>query len=75
MIRTLKKPSFILYSPSEDNYQYYRYFKRSPVSEKYMLLIVKHLNEEGFIITVFFVSKIKAKDKEFVYGKESFNKL
>lgn len=75
MITTLKEPDFVYYSPGEKNYHYYRRFGRTPVTEKYLLLVVKHLNEEGFVITAFFVSKIRRKGKEVVYGKESINKL
>jgi hypothetical protein len=39
-----------------------------------ILLIIKHLNGEGFIITGFFVSKIRMKNKVLVYEK-NFNKL
>jgi hypothetical protein len=38
---------------------YYRLYKRTPVTEKYMLVIVKVLNKEGYIITAFYTDRIK----------------
>ncbi len=75
MKTTLENPDIIYYSTTEENYHYYKYFKETPVTEKYLLLIVKHLNDEGFIITAFFVSKIKKKGKVVIYGEENINKL
>jgi len=63
MILTLEEPDFIYHDPAEENYHYYRNFKETPVTEKHLLLIVKHLNDEGFIITAFFVPKIRTKGK------------
>lgn len=75
IVSTLQEPDFVYYSPQEENYQYVRLFKETPVSEKYLLVIVKHLNEEGFVITGFFVSKVKRKEKRLVYGEENFDSL
>ena len=75
MILTIKEPSFIYHSLAEDNYYYYKWFEQTPVTAKYLLLIAKHLNEEGFVITAFFVSRIREQGKEIVYGKENFGEL
>ena len=75
MIETLKEPDLVCYSSDEENYQYYKYFAKTPVNEKYLLVIVKHLNKEGFVITAFFVGKIKKEFKEVVYGEKNFYKL
>jgi hypothetical protein len=45
------------------------------VTEKYLLLVVKHLNDEGFIITAFFVARIRKEGKEVKYEKENIHKL
>jgi hypothetical protein len=45
------------------------------VTEKYLLMVAKHLNDAGFIITAFFVSKIKKEGKEVIYGEEDIHKL
>lgn len=59
MKKALTNPDFVLYDKKEDNFHYYRYYVDTPVTEKYMLVIVKHLNKEGFIITAFFTRKVK----------------
>jgi len=42
----------------EDARYYYGYFKDNDPLEKYLLILVKYLNGEGFIITAFFTNKI-----------------
>ena len=56
---TLQSPEFIAYNESEDTYRYYKFFPQTPVSQKHLLVHTKHLNDDGFIITAFFLSKIK----------------
>lgn len=75
MISALQEPDFVYYSPLEENYHYVKLFKETPISEKYLLIIIKHLNQEGFVITGFFVSEIKRKEKRLVYGEEDFDNL
>ena len=75
MTLTLKEPDSVYHSPVEDNYHYFKWFEQTPVTAKYLLLIVKHLNKEGFIITAFFVSRVRKRGKEVIYGKENLNKL
>jgi len=67
----IEQPDAVLYDPAEDNYQYYRYFEKTPIGSKYLLAVVRHLNGNGFVITALFVSrgKIRLLDKECVYGK------
>ena len=69
MILTLQSPDFILYDVSEENYQYYKHFKHTSVREKYLLLVIKILNDAGFVITAFFTRKIRYEGKVRVYGK------
>jgi len=38
---------------------FYKHYMKSPVSEKYLLVTVKVLNGEGFIVTAFFTDKVK----------------
>ena len=47
------------YSYDRDIRYYYKYFKNRQSPAKYLLLIVKYLNEHGFIITTYFVRNIK----------------
>lgn len=66
---SLQDPDFVLYSQSDDNYQYHRLFAKTPVSEKHLLVVVKHLDGEGFVITAFFLTKIREKRKVKVYER------
>lgn len=38
---------------------YYKYFKNRKSPAKYLLVIVKYLNGEGFIVTAYFEKNIK----------------
>ena len=54
---TLRNPMKITkYELDEDIRYYYNYFKEIT---KYLLVIVKYLNNHGFIITAYFVRHIK----------------
>ncbi|MBI2541856.1 hypothetical protein HYV80_04055 [Candidatus Woesearchaeota archaeon] len=56
---TLKNPVKITeYGLDENVRYYYKYFKER-ISAKYLLVIVKYLNEHGFIITAYFVRNTK----------------
>ena len=56
---TLKNPLKITTYELDENVKYhYKYFKERE-SAKYLLVIVKYLNEHGFIITAYFVRNIK----------------
>jgi hypothetical protein len=38
---------------------FYKFYAESPVTKKYLLVIVKVLDGEGFIVTAFFTDKVK----------------
>ena len=55
---TLKNPVKITSYEFDENIRYYyKYFKER--ESKYLLVIVKYLNNHGFIITAYFVRYIK----------------
>lgn len=57
---TLKNPTKVkTYEYDEDVRYYYNYYKSRQSPAKYLLVIVKYLNGNGFIITAYFVKKIK----------------
>jgi hypothetical protein len=37
-------------------------YRNTPVTEKYLLAVVRMLNEEGFIVTAFFTGTVKRGD-------------
>ncbi len=55
--QTLKNPDKIL--KNEDKGYYYKYYKYLKKPNRFILVIVKYLNNEGFIITTYLESKIK----------------
>ena len=71
----LTEPDSIWHSPREEVYHFYRRFTKTPVSEKYLLLVVKYVDDEGFVVTGFFVSRIRKRGRVLVYGKEDSDSL
>lgn len=60
--QALKNPDKITEHPFDENGRYYyKYLKNKPDPNKYLLTIVKYLNGEGFIITIYFIKDIRWK--------------
>ena len=56
---TIINPMTIRYFEEDEYVRYfYKHFKNNPSEERYLLVSVKYLNGEGFIITSFFTDKI-----------------
>lgn len=47
---------------STQTWLFYKLYAKTPVTTKFLLVIVKVLDEEGFIVTAFFTDKIKKGD-------------
>ncbi|MEX0804877.1 MAG: hypothetical protein WD688_16405 [Candidatus Binatia bacterium] len=57
---TLKKPDLVLTSHHDFSVGlYYRFYSRSPVGRKYLMVAVKILGDDAFIITAFFTDEVK----------------
>jgi hypothetical protein len=57
---TLKEPEEIRESVYDKSvWLFYRFYPKTPVTKKYMLVVVKVLNSKGFIITAFYTDEIK----------------
>lgn len=57
---TLKIPLTMRYDEFDKNLRYYyKYFKERKSIEKYLIVAVKYLNNDGFVITAFYTDKIK----------------
>jgi hypothetical protein len=57
--KTLAEPEIVRRSQKDpDVYLYYRRYKRSPVSDKYLLVVVK-MTGSPFVITAFFTNRLK----------------
>ncbi len=53
--KTLKNPLKIISHEAGDLYDYYNYCKDRKGEAKYLQIIVKYLNGEGFVLTAYFV--------------------
>jgi len=38
---------------------FYKLYEKTPVTEKYLIVVIKFLNKEGFIVTAFFTDRVK----------------
>ena len=57
---TLKSPDTIILSKTDESVQlYYKNYFKTPVTNKFLCLVVKILENEGFIITSYFTDSIK----------------
>lgn len=59
IINTINNPLKIIQPYEGTKYYYYKYIKYKEGPEKYLKVIVKYLNGEGFIITALFDREIK----------------
>jgi hypothetical protein len=56
---TVESPTKIT-SPYDGNKKYYyRYFKNRKSEDKWLLVVIKYLNGDGFVITSFYVKNIR----------------
>ena len=56
---TIKNPTTVRYNECDKMVNYfYRVYKDMDILERYLLVSVKYLNGEGFIITSFYTNKI-----------------
>jgi len=56
---TIEKPDRITdYHLDETICYFYKYYKHKP-SEKYLLVVVKYLNEHGYVLSAYYEDKIR----------------
>lgn len=58
ILQTLQKPDKIILDEREGVEYFFKYFKHKKHKSKFLKLIVKYLNDDGFIISAHFVRKI-----------------
>ena len=57
---TLTNPTAVRKSDHDEKIRfYYRYYKNIKLREKYLFVMVRYLNGDGFVITSFYINKIK----------------
>jgi len=60
IIEALQSPDKIIGSLKDENARfYYKYYKHRQSVNKFMMVLVKYLNGEGFIISAHFVRRMK----------------
>jgi len=57
--KTLENPEIVVEGATKDTRICYRFFKRTPVTSKYLAVAVKVLNQEGFIMTAYFTERVR----------------
>jgi len=55
----LENPEVVVEGATKDTRICYRFFKSTPVASKYLAVVVKVLNKEGFIITGYFTERVR----------------
>jgi len=57
---TLLVPDIVITSKYDATvHLYHKFYHRTPVSEKFLMVAVKILDDDAFVITAFFIDKIK----------------
>ena len=56
---TLQNPTNIILDEREDVENFFRFFKHQKQKSKFLKVIVRFLNTEGYVITAYFVRMIK----------------
>lgn len=60
LAETLSDPSVIVATVKDESaHAYHRLYERTPVTRKYLIVVVKTLEEDAFILTAFFSSRQK----------------
>jgi len=59
MRKTLASPQTVRKSLYDEKvWLFYRFFKSTPVTEKYLMVAARILNDEGFVVTSYFAGKV-----------------
>ncbi len=66
---TLREPDIIAEGATRDTRISYKFFKVTPVTSKFMAVVVKVLDGEGFIITAYYAER--AKRKKIIWKRQS----
>jgi len=56
---TVSEPDAIMKGAIETARVYYKFYKSTPVASKYLAVVVKMVDKEGFIVTSYFTERMK----------------
>ncbi len=59
IMEVVKKPEVVLEGATRDMRVCYRFYPSTPVASKYLAVVVKVLDGEGFIITSYFTERVR----------------
>ena len=59
ILKTLENPDQIFNDERENVQNFYKYFKHKNLNSKFLKVIVRYLNGDGFILTAHFTRSIK----------------
>lgn len=57
----LSEPELVATGATDDTRILYRFFTKTAVTSKYLAVVIKQLNGEGFILTAYFTENVKRK--------------
>jgi len=57
--QVIQNPKVVLEGATKDTRICYRFYQSTPVTSKYLAVIIKLLNREGFIITSYFTQRMR----------------
>ena len=57
--QTVKTPDLIKQGNRADTFTFYKFFSKTIVSPKHLVLVIKYLNIEGFLLTGYFTERIR----------------
>lgn len=60
IVETLKTPETVVATEADESvHVYHRYYETTPVTSKFLLVAVKHLDDDAFVLTAFFSRREK----------------
>ena len=59
MKEVLKNPEIVVIGATEDTKICYKFYPLTPVAPKYLAIVVKILDREGFIVTSYFTERVR----------------
>jgi hypothetical protein len=60
LAETLAAPDKVVATVKDEQvHAYHRYYEDTPVTRKYMVVVIKLLPDDAFVLTAFFASKLK----------------
>jgi len=59
MREVLENPEVVVRGATEDTKIYYKFYPSTPVASKYLAVVVKVLDREGFIVTSYFTERVR----------------